>query len=149
MRKVSFFTGNDIVPINIYESSYWKKFIKNNLKIGVEIECSFEDHSPRQDLERLLRPTNNYSRFGESGINEVKGDGSLVNGVEITTVGRRVSFLELYFQYKHITDAMFAFDPAMGSHEGLHNHLLIDYGQNHNSLELTFNEIIIKMHIII
>lgn len=144
MRKLSFLSSEGLEPINIYESNYWKKFIKSNLKVGVEIECSFEDRSPRSELSRALSPSSNYSNFGDSGVNEVKGDGSLVNGVEITTVGRRVSFLELYFQYKFITDNIMQHSPALGSHEGLHNHLLLDYGHSHNSLELSFNDIILK-----
>lgn len=144
MRNISFLTVEGLEPINIYEKKYWHRMLLNNIKVGAEIECSYESSCPRRQLQEALKPTDSYSEFGDNGINEVKGDGSLVNGVEITTVGRRVSFLELYNQYKFITDNIFQHDPNMDSHAGFHNHILLDYNDYSNSLEVPFNPLIFK-----
>lgn len=134
--------------INAEEVQYWKRMFRSNLKIGVEIETNLDTSINRSDatieLVRSLKPTNNFGNFGSHGVLTIKGDGSLENGIELCTIGRRLSFLDLYLQYRSITSHIFRFSPIMNQRAGLHNHVLLDYGVNYNSLEKFVPGVILK-----
>lgn len=130
------------------EVRYWKRIFKSNLKIGVEIETNLNQSvsSSRaiEQLKTLLVPTNNVALFGKTGTYAVKGDGSLVNGVELCTVGRRIDFIDLYSQYKGICEAIFEHQPEMNARAGLHNHVLLDYSGSASCIEKPVPGIIMK-----
>lgn len=123
---------------------YWKKSVLANLKIGVEIE--FELDGDVNDLsitlKRKLKPSDSFN-FSENGVYQVAGDGSLRNGIELKTSGRRLDFINLYMQYKTYVD-LFPIGVKITSRCGLHNHVLMDYGTHHNSLESPMPGVIFK-----
>lgn len=139
---------NELNSLSSDEVAYWKRMFKSNLKIGVEIECEYERRESGSSiisaLKSALEPTNSVSTFGKYGIYCVKSDGSLRNGAELCTVGRRVSFLDLYEQYKFICAKIIEHSPVMNSRAGLHNHVLLDYGSSHSSVEKPVPGIIFK-----
>lgn len=134
--------------INLEEMNYWKRMIFSNLKIGTEIECCYDDNHEQRDIQRgltqYLKPTESVSMFGSFGVGEVKGDGSLRNGVELCTVGRRLSFLDLYEQYKYICNKIKTYGPVLNARAGLHNHMLLDYGSYHTCMEKWMPDVIMK-----
>lgn len=134
--------------INAEEVQYWKRMIKSNLKIGVEIETNLDrtvrNSEARDGLSRVFSPTNSFGDFGKFGVLTVKGDGSLDNGIELCTIGRRLNFLDLYNQYNAIIAHIFRYKPIMNERAGLHNHILMDYGDNYNSLEKPMPGVIVK-----
>lgn len=134
--------------LSLNEVKYWKKFFMSNLKIGVELESDFNrsvsGNNFQEELKRFLTPNSSYGTFGKFGVGEVKGDGSLANGAEICTIGRRLGFLELYAQYKFITDKMIEKGAFVSARAGLHNHVLLDYGSGWSCLEQPVPGIILK-----
>lgn len=130
--------------ISLNESKYWKRFFMSNLKIGVEIESCFHGSNPISPLTQYLEPVSDYGKFGKFGINSVKYDGSLNNGAEVCTIGRRVDFINLYEQYKFVTDEMIRLGAYVESRAGLHNHIMLDYGNSWSCLEKPVPDIIFK-----
>jgi hypothetical protein len=134
--------------INSEEVEYWKRMIKSNLKIGVEIETCLDrtisNSTCRDELTRLFKPTENVGDFGTYGVMEVKGDGSLDNGIELCTIGRRLNYIDLFSQYTAIINNIMQYNPIMNERAGLHNHILLDYGNRYNSLEKPMPGVIFK-----
>ena len=130
------------------EITYWKRMFQNNLKIGVEMESEYARSTDSSEMRRTLSsfftPTESVSNFGKYGVCGVKTDGSLSNGMELTTVGRRVEFIDLYEQYKFICNKMWPYQPTVNKRAGLHNHVLFDYGSGYTSLEKDIPGIIFK-----
>jgi hypothetical protein len=127
------------------EVEYWKRIAKSNIKVAVELECQFDDWGDViHKLRHRLNPTENISKFGDCGVHNVHSDGSLQHGAETCTIGRRLSFIDLYEQYKYITDIFMEYKPYITPRAGLHNHFLLDYGDEHNCLEKPMPEIIFK-----
>jgi hypothetical protein len=129
------------------EIAYWKRIFKSNIKIGVEIESYIDDdYSPSQTIEEmksLFSPTNDVGKFGDFGVQNVKSDGSISHGFELCTIGRRPNFLDLYYQYKAITNLVISkYKAHVNSRCGLHNHVLIDYGSYYTSVEKLIPNII-------
>lgn len=149
MREVEFFEEqNNIVPINYLEKEYWTRMFKSNLKIGVEIEGHCAGISDYSSVIRFLRdklkPNNTTYNFGDNGVYKVTTDGSITNGVELCTNGRRVGFIDLYSQYEYICGLMLSKGVRTSCRCGLHNHILLDYGSDYNCLEKPLNGIIFK-----
>lgn len=146
MDKITFLKEDE--TLSPEEIAYWKRCINANLKIGIEIETDLENGRNKSTVQRELNtffnPTNNVSVFGKYGVYTVKGDGSLRNGIELCTVGRKLDFLDLYEQYSFIINKIMKYNPIMNQRAGLHNHMLMDYGQYHNCLEKPFPSIILK-----
>lgn len=136
--KLSFNNEN---KLDKFEVEYWVRFFSKNLKIGVEIECDGAGDSINK-CRRELKPTNDINKFGEFGVYKVTSDGSLNNGIEICTVGRRVDFRDMICQYKYIIDLLE--DTKLNSRCGLHNHMLIAYGNSHSELEKNVPSIILR-----
>lgn len=141
--------------ISSEEVRYWKRIIKSNLKIGVEVE--FEVRGSRQTLRNDIRDqmgeSGSVSHFGRSGIEDITTDGSLRNGLEVKFVGRRVDFLDLYAGYKCFYNII-GHQGYIAETCGFHNHVLLDYGSNYNSMEKDMPECIminfmqlLRMHV--
>jgi hypothetical protein len=131
------------------EMMYWKRIVRSNLKIGVEIECSvsnrFDGYDVQTQMKRFFNASGNYGKFQNFGVINVKGDGSVPNGFELCTTGRRIDFLDLYVQYKVICDKIFTYEPQMTQKCGLHNHIMLDYmGDSYNSMEKNMPGVIFK-----
>lgn len=136
--KLSF---NEEKKLDKFEVDYWVKFFSKNLKVGVEIECDGAGRAMSK-YRTALKPTDNINKFGDYGVYKVTSDGSLNNGVEICTVGRRVDFRDMICQYKYITDLLE--NGNINSRCGLHNHILIAYGSNHTELEKDVPSVILR-----
>lgn len=135
--------------ISLQEAEYWKRMFQYNLKVGVEIEAEHMGNERRTTLRNhfssLFEPSERFGRFGKSGVYKVVDDGSLRNGVEICTVGRRINFIDLYVQYKTITDAMINKEFKVDERCGLHSHMLFSYYEHdQNELEKPIPGIIMK-----
>jgi hypothetical protein len=123
---------------------YWKKAFLANLKIGVEIEFATNGigQSMKEQLKNKFNATGK-TLFSGQGVYDVTGDGSIPQGVELKTCGRRLDFLNLYIQYKYymdeIKDRGFITERC-----GLHNHVLMDYNGEYTSLEQPVPGIIFK-----
>lgn len=126
------------------EVDYWKRMALSNMKIAVEIESEFRNLNVIRNLSNALNPTNSIAEFGTCGINAVKSDGSLLRGAETCTVGRRISFIDLYEQYKYIINKMIEYEPYISPRAGMHNHFLLDYTGMYNCLEKPMPGIILK-----
>jgi len=126
------------------EVDYWKRMALSNMKIAVEIESEFRNLSVIRGLSSALKPTNSIADFGTCGINAVKSDGSLLRGAETCTVGRRISFIDLYEQYKYIINKMIEYEPFISPRAGMHNHFLLDYTNVYSCLEKPMPGIILK-----
>lgn len=139
---------NKTQRINAEEVNYWKRMVKSNFKVGVEIETcidnSIDESRVIRELSSAFMPTDDYGNFGVCGVVEIGTDGSLDNGIELATIGRRLSFIDLYNQYSTICNAIFEFSPDMNQRAGLHNHFLLDYGSGYNCLEKPLPGIIMK-----
>jgi hypothetical protein len=144
----SLFIERDSEKLSMMEVEYWKRMFISNLKVGVEIESNLPNGAMQSAamnyLSGKLNPSNNVNKFTRCGIDEVKGDGSLPNGLEICTVGRRINFLDLYMQYRAVVGLMLRYPFEADERCGLHNHILIDYGQTYSSLEKPVPGVIFK-----
>jgi hypothetical protein len=140
--------GEENGKLSSEEVKYWRRMFLSNLKIGVEIETNLEASNlsdSYREFNRLLQQTESTKNFGKNGVYEIKGDGSLINGVEICTVGRRVNFLDLFYQYRYIINTIMPKRPIMNERCGLHNHILLDYNNgNYTCLEKNVPGIIVK-----
>lgn len=126
---------------------YWKKNIIANLKIGVEMEFECTNGVDNDDLIRSLRnklnPSGSFT-FSGKGVYQITGDGSLRNGVELKTSGRRLDFINLYVQYKSYYD-LIGSKGTITERCGLHNHVLMDYrNEEITSLETPMPGVIFK-----
>lgn len=146
MRKLSYLNNNE--KINVLESKYWSNFFYKNLKIGVEIEFNAGGENEAEDLMSDLRDyleeTYDVTKFGKTGFLEVKEDGSLPEGLEVVTVGRRIDFNSMFLQYKYLVDYLDLNSCYVNSRCGLHNHILLDYNGKMSSLEKNVPDIIVK-----
>lgn len=147
MMKMNFVKKQE--GLNKFDVEYWKGIFNKNLKIGVEIECDFDNDDIDSEelideLEDILKPTNNISVFGEYGVYKVDEDGSLPCGVEICTVGRRINFQDMVAQYYNIIRELPEEGLLLSSRCGLHNHFLLSYNERTNELEKNIPGVILK-----
>lgn len=121
--------------LSIAEVKYWKKVFNANLMIGTEIEQMFNSNEiGTSEVRRLLSPLRiggSPERF-TSPVSEVKSDGSLRNGAEIITPGRKVyGFMEQFSMYQSIYNLLKDEEPIISPRCGWHNHIVLqDYGAN-------------------
>lgn len=85
-----------------------------------------------------FNPTKNYGQVNESGVVEVKKDGSLAGdgGIEVITVGRRVDYWEFFNMSKRILDFVVAKNGYVDERTSTHMHVLNSYYENANANEL-------------
>lgn len=88
-------------------------------------ECS-STKSIYYELHHLLKPTHSYN-FNLGGVSEVKTDGSLRSGLEITTPGLFYDFDNNYKIYNDITKALLSKNAVTNYRCGGHMHLFLDY----------------------
>lgn len=135
--------------INFNEYQYLKKMFEM-LKVGTEIEVEFERNvdvtysTIRDEIGKMGR---GYAVFGinTSGVSDVKGDGSLVNGCEIVTNGRLLHSPSLFHaQYNNIYNSLPSI-PLVSARCGMHQHVLISSDSNLGSqLEVNLNTTLFK-----
>ena len=104
----------------------------------------------RNRLSKTLLPSKTVGTVGQFGVLKVIKDGSLEGdgGVEIPTVGRRISFKSFYIQAKKILDECKDEGAFMNERSSLHIHLLAGYycdreGRHIDELEKPVPEIIL------
>ncbi len=93
----------------------------------------------REKLAADFKPTKSYGKVGETGVVEIKQDGSLLGdkGAEIITVGRRVDYWEFYNMSKRIIDRLLSVGGFLNERTGSHNHVLVGYYEQEKSREIT------------
>ena len=126
---------NEVSKLTRREAEYREKVFSSNLMIGTEIEIMFENHKDTDDVRRMvdvLNPGGNPGNF-ISPIQYVTSDGSLENGAEIITTGRRVyGFMEQFSMYQSIYNCLKEEDPIISPRMGWHNHIVL---QNYNGVK--------------
>lgn len=123
---------NPELRLKLREAEYWKKVFSANLMIGTEIEIMFsDDNISSSDVSRFLRPLNPGGSPGSfrSYVELVTSDGSLSNGGEILTPGRRIyGFLEQFSMFQNIYSHLRDNEPIIDPRMGWHNHIVLqDY----------------------
>lgn len=117
----------------VLETKYWRKVFNNNLMIGTEIEQMFDNDSVNTSLvKEMLSPIGikgGITRF-ESPVSSISSDGSLSNGAEIITPGRKVyGFMEQFSMYQAIYNCLKDNGTIIHPRCGWHNHIVLqDYG---------------------
>jgi hypothetical protein len=83
----------------------------------------------RKKISTELSPTMFLGSLGKYGVLDVVKDGSLSGdgGVEVVTVGRRVSFNEIYDMTKKIMDSVSKYGAFVDERTSVHYHLLTGY----------------------
>ena len=83
----------------------------------------------RKAISDELQPTMFLGSLGKHGVLDVVKDGSLTRdgGVEVVTVGRRVSFNEIYDMSKSIMDSVSKHGAFVDERTSVHYHLLTGY----------------------
>ena len=97
--------ANNTEKLSAREVEYWKKVFNANLIFGSEVEFESNDSDFYiSDLRNELEATGSVNYYG-NGIEDVKTDGSLRNGAEITTPPRRIySFIQMFGGFKNLID---------------------------------------------
>lgn len=95
----------------------------------------------RNNLVKILKPTNDYTKHNSSGVVSVTKDGSLEGdgGVEIITVGRRVDYWEFYEMTDKILKEVTKKGGSLNERCGSHMHILTTYYDSKNSAEKTYS----------
>jgi len=140
-EKLSFNTSR-LGRLTTRDTEYWRMIFAKILKVGEEFEVHVPDERNLREAEHQLRdmfkPTHSVDIVGEYGIKEVTRDGSVPNGVEMITVGRRFNWKTMYEMNKKIMDEMRSLDFYTSYHTGMHIHLLAGYS-SHGLSELEKN----------
>jgi hypothetical protein len=139
-QKVSMFEklmfSNRMGRLTSRDTDYWKMMFSKLIKVGEE----FEVHVPTnldlvnvfQRFRRDFNPTGSVEHVGEHGIYEVKQDGSVPNGMELVTVGRRFDWKVFYEMNKKIMDKFQEYEFYTTHHTGMHIHILASYNADEN-----------------
>ena len=139
--------SNRMGRITSRDVDYWKMTFAKVLKVGEEFEVHIpEEHdydSVFSDFRRTFNPSGSIEHVGDSGVLEVKTDGSVPRGMELVTVGRRFDWKLFYEMNKNISDAFNKYDFYTTHHTGMHIHLLASYNHNGSELERDVPEIIL------
>jgi hypothetical protein len=130
------------------EVDYWKVMFNKILKVGEEFEVHIPDNANHNEIftrfNRDFTPTGTVEYVGDTGVLEVKTDGSVPNGMELVTVGRRFNWKTFYEMNKQIIDKFQENDFYTTHHTGIHIHMLAGYSNSGTSeLERNVPEIIL------
>lgn len=110
----------------------------NNFIVGCDFEtcalpelkakCKTCNKSPSIEiqLKNELNPTNSFD-LGEGCVSQIKHDGSLKNGLELTIPGITFNYERNYKIYKKVIDELFKHSSYIDSHCGGHMHMFLDY----------------------
>lgn len=125
------------------EVEYWKKVFDANLLFASEFECEYRNGGNSR-IKRELEHTGDYKYFG-NGIDEVKTDGSLRNGVEITlSPTRYYSFAQMYARYLDFSNKVMPYEPMIHERASWHNHVSLDNRNGVQAKEKDVPDIILK-----
>lgn len=137
--------ANNSEKLTSREVEYWKKVFNANLIFGSEVEFETSQDSFRISALRDEIECNGSINYYGNGIQEVKSDGSLRYGAEITTPPRRIySFIQMYSGFKNLIDKLYDSDPVISVRAGWHNHVSLAYGSNYKSQERNVPIVILK-----
>jgi len=115
----------------------------------VDADIRQDAESIRQEVKKLLRPTEHVGIVGKSGALSVIKDGSLLGGgIEVPTVGRRVHWQSFYKMCEGILEPIIKRGGFVDERTGQHFHVLSGYfdkGTTHaiNDLEVPLPEIVL------
>jgi hypothetical protein len=135
--------SNRLGRITSRDSDYWKMIFNKVLKVGEEFEVHVPDNLYGDYIfnrfREDFRPTGNLECIGEHGVYDVKTDGSVPNGMELVTVGRRFNWKTFYDQNKKIMEKFQQHDFYTTHNTGMHIHLLAGYSSDSGTSELEKN----------
>lgn len=139
---------NRLGRLAVEETEYWRTMFSKILKVGEEFEVHVPDEHDRSEIENIFRrefrPTGSVDVVGDFGIYDVARDGSVPNGIEMITVGRRFNWNTFYAMNQKLMEKMREYDLYTSYHTGMHIHLLASYTSNGTSeLERNVPEIIL------
>lgn len=136
---------SDSKKLSIQSTKYWRQVFNSNLMFASEVEMQFQqdNNKVKRMLADALTPNGDPSRYG-NGVHQIKGDGSLRNGLEITLPPRRIySFVQMFAGYNHLAEAMEEGQPYIHPRASWHNHVVVqNYGAN--ALEFEVPETVIS-----
>jgi len=106
-----------------------KDAIRDCTKCALFLDENKNPSHVRAKLVKELTPSENLLKIGDNGVFQIVKDGSLKGdgGVEVTTVGRRVSYDMLLEQTKNIIDKCIAKGAYVDERASTHIHLLSGY----------------------
>lgn len=142
--------------MNVNKYGYFKKLFEGNLKVGSEIELEFDDDSSiyYRTLKDEFNRSPSYKYFGNNsdGVYDVKGDGSLNNGLELVTTGRFMYDINaIHLQNKKIFNKVHEMDweYIISQRTGMHQHMLItEYGGSESQIEMPLDNLFFKNFVI-
>lgn len=135
---------NGCKGLSLKETAYWKKLFNERLVIGTEIEFESNNESNASDVRSALERNGLYGLY-KNGIDDIKSDGSLTCGAEVTTKPRFVdSFIQMYTGYNHIVSNLYQFEPVIHTRAGWHNHISLMTLGSYQGNELPIPTIIVK-----
>lgn len=130
--------------LSVRESNYWKKVFNANLMNGSEIEFEMANGYVN-DIRSALRPNSRITEFNGIGVESVDSDGSLRDGCEIRTSGKRLyGYMEQFSMYKSIVDKLYRFKPIVNGRAGWHNHFVLQNIDGVKAQEMPVPGIILK-----
>ncbi len=134
--------SNKMGRITSRDADYWKMMFSKILKVGEEFEVHVPEerdyHSTFHQFIEDFKPTGTIDYVGPHGVKEITQDGSVPNGMELITVGRRFDWKVFYDMNKKIMDKFQSYDFYTTHHTGMHIHLLAGYS-HHGASELERN----------
>lgn len=147
-EKLMFSTRNN-GRLTSREVDYWQTIFSKVLKVGEEFEVQVPQNlnldSVYRNFRQAFSPTKNVDICGKFGILDITPDGSVPNGMELITVGRRFNWNNFYDMNKAIMGKFQEFDFYTSHHTGMHIHLLAGYSSmGTNELEQNVPEIILS-----
>jgi hypothetical protein len=129
--------------LNSRDTEYWKMMFSKLIKVGEEFEVHIPSNLNQGEIFNRFRrdfsPTGSVNHVGEHGIFEVATDGSVPNGMELVTVGRRFDWKTFYEMNKKIMDKFQEYDFYTTHHTGMHIHILASYNSDNGARELERN----------
>lgn len=149
MKMFDYLLFNDrLGRLSSEDTNYWQMMFKKILKVGEEFEVvvpqSRNLRSVSESLNDVFRPSNSVLSHGATGVKEVTQDGSVPNGLEIITAGKRFDWKSFYDMNSQIINAFEEHDIYTSHHTGMHIHLLAGYVNNEiTDLEKPVPEIIL------
>lgn len=132
--------SNRLGRLTSRDTDYWKTMFSKLIKVGEEYEVHIPQNLNQgrvfEDFRNTFRPTGSVDYVGQDGVYEVKTDGSVPNGMELVTVGRRYDWKTFYDMNKKIMDKFQEYDFYTTHHTGMHIHILASYSGEYGVSEL-------------
>jgi hypothetical protein len=130
------------------DAEYWRMMFSKILKVGEEFEVVVPHNRDWNDVREnfidAFKPTNSVDVVGENGVHSVVEDGSVRNGLEVVTVGRRFDWNNFMEMNQKIMGKFKEVETSTSYHTGMHIHLLAGYSSyGVSELEKNVPEIIL------